>query len=93
MVPLTQTQREAAVLLKEALLKEVEREGAITLATECKVQWAIPLLRSGHGDAHSLSRAEAISCAIARMQVARREGRVNAYASTLLRLRRAAQAL
>jgi hypothetical protein len=91
--PRTHAAGRAAALVRAAIAAAVERGGDATPAIEAQVQQALDLLRAGPRAGEALIRIEAISCTLARMQHARREGRVNAHASALLRLRNAAQRL
>jgi len=82
-----------AAAVRAALLWAIEQDGVITPKSEAQVHKALDLLRRAEGDPALIAKMEAMSCTIMQMGHLRREGRVNAYASQLLRLRRAAYAL
>jgi hypothetical protein len=83
----------AAWRARAELLRAVEEEGYVTPHGDTAVHNALDLARGAGADPMLLRRLEAISCAIAWMRYLRAQGRVNAYASQLLRLRAAARAL
>jgi hypothetical protein len=80
-------------LVRRTILSAVEQDKPMSPAADAQVQRAIDLLRFCPGTSDTLSRLETISCALVKMHQAQRDGRVNAYASTLLRISRAAEAL
>jgi hypothetical protein len=84
---------QAAFLVKRALLRAVEQDGFVTHASEGQVHKAVDLLRNTRADPSLLCTVEAISCTLLKMRQLHQEGRVNLYASQLLRLRSAAHAL
>ncbi len=84
---------QAATLVKQALIRSVAQDGIVTPKHEAQVHKAIDLLRATRGDPALLSRFEAMSCTLAQMRLYLHQGRVNAYASALLRLRSAANAI
>lgn len=80
-------------VVKKAVLRSIEREGLITPAVEAKVHRAVDLLHLARADEAPLRTVESISCTLHEMRQWLIEGRVNAYASGLLRLRRTVEAL
>ncbi len=79
--------------VRESLLAIIEREGAVVLGQVAQVHRTIDMLRVERADPAMLLRMETISCILWSLPLFRRQGRVNAHASALLRLRRAASAL
>ena len=80
-------------VLKRTLIAALQRDEVVPPAHETRVHAAIDLLCvRGHSDAER-AQVEAISLFLHKMRLFMREGRVNAYASTRLRLRRAVEAL
>jgi len=80
-------------LLKRTLIAALQRDEIVPPAHETRVHAAIDLLSvPGHSDAER-AKVEAISLFLHKMRMFMREGRVNAYASTRLRLRRAVEGL
>ena len=80
-------------LLKRTLISALQRDEVVPPAHETRVHAAIDLLSArGHSETER-ARVEAISLFLHKMRVFRRQGQVNAYASTRLRLRRAVEAL
>ena len=77
--------------LKQALLAALERD-LLPAALEAQVHAALDGPALPHR-APSRARLESISCLLFRMQLYRRQGRVNAYASGRLRVQRLAEAL
>jgi hypothetical protein len=63
--------------------------GAITLGTETQVHNALDLLRSARGEPGVVAQLEELAATLRIMMEAKRQGRVNLYASKLARLRRA----
>ena len=96
----TETAREVAGsadpaihLLKRTLIAALQRDEVVPPAHETRVHAAIDLLSvRGHSDAER-AQVESISLFLHKMRVFMRQGQVNAYASTRLRLRRAVDAL
>ncbi|MFN3944707.1 MAG: hypothetical protein ACK4K7_07245 [Allosphingosinicella sp.] len=84
---------DAAAAAAKASLLRAAREGVVGAAAEAQVHRALDLLRGATRDTERLRRLGAISCALARLHLYRRQGRINACASTMLRLQRDAQAL
>jgi hypothetical protein len=84
---------QAAFLVKNAMLRAVEQDWVVTPASEAQVHKAADLLRSTKADPTLLSKIEAISCTLLKMKHLQQQGRVNLYASQLLRLRSVANAL
>ena len=83
----------AIVGLKRTLSAALLQDEVVPPAHEAKVHAAIDLLAGRGGCDAERARVEAISLFLHRMRIFRREGQVNAYASTRLRLRRAVEAL
>ena len=77
--------------LKQALLAGLERE-FLPSALEAQVHAALDRNALPCGTP-ARARLETISCLLFRMQLYRRQGRVNAYASGRLRVQRLAEAL
>jgi hypothetical protein len=84
---------QAAVMVRLALAEAIEECGMLTPQTHAQVHRAVDLLRYTRADPTLLSKIEDMSCTMARMARLHRQGRVNAYASALLQLRRAACSL
>ena len=80
-------------VVKKAILRSIERDGFITPAAEAQVQRAVDLLKLEKCDPQHREQVEHISCTLREMHQWLLDGRVNAYASALLRLRRRVQAL
>ena len=78
--------------LKRMLTAALRREDMVAPACEAKVHAAIDGL-AGRGCAAERARVEAISLFLHKLRMFRRQGQVNAYASTRLRLQRAVEAL
>ncbi len=87
------TREQAVALVRTALADAVDPQSFIGPRADALVQRAIHLLRKTQEDPDALHRLEQISCTLMEMSYLRRQGRVNAYASRLLRLRRSAQQL
>ncbi len=79
-------------IVKEAVLRSIERDGRITPAVEAQVHRAVDLMRLQREIGEPLRRVEAVSCMLHQMQKSLVGGRCNAYASSLLRLRRQVEA-
>ena len=77
--------------LKQALLAALECDMP-TASLEAQVHAALDAPVLPHG-ALARDHLESISCLLFRMQLYRRQGRVNAYASGRLRVQRLAEAL
>jgi hypothetical protein len=79
-----------AVLSALAALDEALRpvEGAVTAATETRVQTALYHLRTGGGRPDLLAELEGVAASLRLMVEAKRTNRPNLYASKLARLRR-----
>ena len=84
---------QAVQLVKAAVARAVEVDGFVALGSEGQVHRAVDMLRSARADQMLLGTVERISCAMTEMSHLRRQGRVNAYASRLLRLKKAGEAL
>ena len=79
--------------VRDRLFAIIEHDGAIAPGELAQVHRTIDELRAAKVDPAALSRMESISCILWSLPLFRRQGRVNAHASALLRLRRAASAL
>jgi hypothetical protein len=83
------TAEQAMSVAMLSIEKVVRSEGgAVTAATETQLQNALYLLRCNPSDAATMRRMEEAAVTLRIMVVARREGRLNLYASRLARLRR-----
>jgi hypothetical protein len=91
--PQISTAEQAAMDLKLALLHSIEQDGLVRPVHESRLHKAIDLLRANGADPARLRRLESMSCTFAQMRHFLRQGRVNAHASALLRLRRDAGAI
>ena len=80
-------------LLKRTLIAALQRDEIVPPAHETRVLAASDLLSVRGHSAAERAQVEAISLFLHKMRVFRRQGQVNAYASTRLRLRRAVEAL
>jgi hypothetical protein len=85
--------QQAAVIVRLALAEAIEDCGMLTPKAHAQVHRAVDLLRYTKADPTLLSKIEAMSCTMARMNRLHRQGRVNAYASALLQLRTSARSL
>lgn len=86
--------RERAIaLMKSALAEAARRGGVLVPRAEAQVHQAVDLLRSSQADRDLLAAAERLSCAMMEMNHYRRQGRVNAYASKLIRVRKTCEGL
>lgn len=83
----------AVTLIKDAVTLAGRRDGLALPRVESKVHKAIDLLRGTSADAKLLAIAESLSCAMREMAELLREGRVNAYDSRALRVRKLFDAL
>jgi hypothetical protein len=83
----------AVEIAKATLRRAVATDSVIPFAAETQVHRAVDLLRSANADPALLRTFESTSCAMAEMRHLHRQGRVNHYASRLLRLRRAVDAM
>lgn len=79
--------------VRDSLFTIIEQDGAMPPGQLAQVHRTIDTLRVGRTDPATLSRMENISCILWSLPLFRRDGRVNAHASALLKLRRAASAL
>lgn len=86
-------QPEAAIAgaVAQRLLEVIDRGEEIRPAHETQVRNALDLLRAVPSDPALVRRFETLSCTLARLDLYRRQGRVNAYASALRRLQRDAR--
>ncbi len=82
----------ALAVVKKAVLRGIERDGRITPAVEAQVHRAVDLLRLIKAADEPLRRIEGVSCLLHQMHKSLLDGRCNAYASSLLRLRRSVDA-
>lgn len=83
---------QAALLVQRSLLRAIEAEALLAPAHETKVRNTLDHLRDANADPALLKRFETLSCTLAQLHHYRRQGRVNAYASTLRRLQQTARA-
>lgn len=79
--------------VKTTLVGALERQDFLRPAVELRVQRAVDLLRTDRSDAAALAQMELLSCLIRKVHVAMLGGRINAYESGLLRLRRTVERL
>ena len=84
---------QAAQVAKLSILRAIETQGHLTAENEARVQRALDLLRAAGAPPEKRRQLETISCTLETLHGALIEGRVNFYASALLRLRKAAEAL
>jgi hypothetical protein len=84
---------EAAALVGQAIVRAVEQDGVVSFKHETQVHKLIDLMRSTKAAPELLARLEGISCSLAQLPHLLRDGRVNLYASRVLRLKKAALAL
>jgi hypothetical protein len=84
---------QAAQVAKLSILRAIDANGHLTAENEARVQRALDLLRAAGAPPERKRQLEAISCTLETLHGALMEGRVNFYASALLRLRKAAEAL
>ena len=80
----------ALAALDEALLPD---RGAVTAATETRLQTALYLLRTAGDRPELLAALEGVAASLRLTVEARRMGRANLYASKLARLRRLRRAV
>jgi len=86
--------RAQAVALMKGALAQVACQGDVVVArNEAQVHEAVDLLRLSRVDGELLKTAEFVSCVMMEMRHYRRQGRINAYTSKLIRMRRACEAL
>jgi hypothetical protein len=86
--------RERAIALMKSALAEASRRGDVVVPrAEAQVHEAVDLLRMSQADRDLLATAESVSCVMMEMSHYRRQGRINAYASKLIRVRKACEAL
>jgi len=86
--------RQRAIALMKSALAETSRRGDVVVPrAEAQVHEAVDLLRTSQGDRDLLATAESVSCFMMEMSHYRRQGRVNAYASKLIRVRKTCEAL
>lgn len=78
----------AVELLRDAVAGATHSDGIIAGKVEAQVHNAIDFLRGAGADVALILKFEQASCLLYEMNHLRRQGRVNAYASKLLRLRR-----
>jgi len=81
-----------ACAVEQWLLDAIRRSETIRPAHETQVHNALDMLRAAPSDPVLVRRFESMSCTLAELDVYRRQGRVNAYASALRRLERTARA-
>jgi hypothetical protein len=86
--------RQTVQEVRGSLLQAIDSQTPIpSPGQQNQVHLMIDLLRASCADAETLRRGETISCILHTLPRYRREGRVNAHDSAMLRLRRAADAL
>lgn len=85
--------QQALDLVRVAIAGAADFGTVIEPRAEAQVQRAIHLLRGSQANADILHRVEQISCTLMEMSYLLRQGRVNAYESRRLRLKRVAQQL
>ena len=88
-----QTSDQSLLGVRESLFSIIERDGAMAPGQVAQIHRTIDLMRTSPTDPGTLSRMETISCILWSLPLFRRQGRVNAHASALLRLRRAVSGL
>jgi hypothetical protein len=81
-------QLRALDLMKGAFQQVASRDGLVTPRCEAQVQQAVDLLRCSRADPALLKSAEFLSCAMFEMGGFLRQGRVNAYVSKAVRVRK-----
>lgn len=86
-----QPQAAIAGAVAQRLWEVIDRGEEIRPAHETQVRNTLDLLRAVPSDPALVRRFETLSCALARLDLYRRQGRVNAYASALRRLQRDAR--
>ena len=86
-------EEQAAELVRGPLLSAIEQQLARPTDIEARIHRALDLLRGPGADPALRARLELISCALFQMNQLKRDGRVNHYASQLLRLRSVARSL
>ena len=86
--------RERAISLMQGALAKAALNGDLVVpSVEAQVHEAIDLLRISRADDALLGTAQFVSCGLMEMRHYRRQGRVNAYASKLMRVRKACASL
>ena len=84
--------RERAIALMKSALS-IRQDDLVIPNMEARVHEAVDLLRISQADNDLLGTAQFVSCRLMEMRHYRRQGRVNAYASKLVRLRKACESL
>ncbi len=91
--PIHAVRQQAISLIGDALGLAGRHDGLALPRSEAQVHKAIDLLRSEGDDCALLAAAETLSCEMREMAQLLREGRVNAYDSRALRVRKLFEAL
>jgi hypothetical protein len=81
-----------ACAVEQWLLDAIDRSETLRPAHETKIRNTLDLLRATRSDPGLVRRFESHSCTLAQLDLYRRQGRVNAYASALRRLQRQVRA-
>lgn len=76
--------------LKRTLLLAVQRDGGVPPAAEAEVHRMLDFISADGDHGEASMRLTQISCFLRQMNSYRLDGRINAHASTLLRLKRIA---
>jgi len=79
--------------IRRAVQDSLKAGEQMTPAVEAEVHRALDLLHREGEDGERLRKIEDISCRLHHMRACLRSGRVNAYASNMLRLRRLVESL
>jgi hypothetical protein len=79
--------------VKTGLLRDIESGRAVSAAHFAQIHRAIDLMRASEAAPDRLACVERVSCLMHPIPLLLRQGRVNAYASAMLKLRRAAAGL
>jgi hypothetical protein len=89
----TAAREQAITLIQGAFAKAAHHGDLLVPSMEAQVHRAIDLLRTSQADDALLGTAQFVSCGLMQMRHYRRQGRVNAYASKLMRVRKACASL
>lgn len=85
--------QQATALIKDAMSHAGRHDGLALPRSEAQVHRAIDLLRATSVDNALLAAAESLSCTMREMDQLLRQGRVNAYDSRALRVKKLFEAL
>ena len=88
-----QIRAQAVALMKDAWAQVARQGDLVVPRNEAQVHEAVDLLRVSRADCDLLRTAEFLSCAMTQMRHYRRQGRINAYTSKLIRARKACDAM